>query len=109
MASDKETGQPVTLINVFEVPTEEVDGFVEGWNRIAEVLRHKDGFRDTVLHEAVSGEARFQFINIAHWDSAEAFRTAMADAGFQQASAGRAGKVAANPALYRVAVSITEF
>jgi heme oxygenase (mycobilin-producing) len=43
---------PVTLINVFEVPAEEVDAF-----------------RDTRLHRAVSPQARFQLVNVAHWDS----------------------------------------
>ena len=44
-------------------------------------------------------DADFRFVNIAEWESAEAFRAAMESSGFQQA-----GRVPypAHPALYRV-------
>lgn len=71
-ARDRETpgDGPITLINVFEVPAERVEEFFAQWRTIpAPIMAASPGFRDARLHRAVSSEARFQFVNVAHWDS----------------------------------------
>lgn len=117
---------PVTLINVFEIPAEQVDAFIEGWAERAKIMSTHPGFRDTRLHRALSPEGRFQLVNVAHWDSAESYAAARADDEFQasraatvadlhdrgvdvafgqgeKARAVRQGpRVVANPQLYRV-------
>ena len=83
--SSSTDGPPVTLINVFEVPAEHVDAFVANWRYRAELLSAKPGFLGTRLYRALSPGARFQLVNVASWESREAFRAATA-----------------NPDLYRI-------
>ena len=102
------TNSPVTLINVFEVPTEQVEVFIAGWRERAALMSTKPGFVDTRLHRALSPQTRFQLVNVAHWESREAMEAATADPEFQQritaAIADPRVPIAANPALYQVAV-----
>ncbi|MFE3444140.1 antibiotic biosynthesis monooxygenase family protein [Nocardia sp. NPDC059180] len=96
------TDNGVTFINVLEVPAEQVDAFIEQWRGRAALMRTAPGFRDVRLHRALLPDARFQLVNVAHWDSVEACEAA----GINQAvvaSVDEARKVAsANPALYEV-------
>jgi len=68
----------------------------------------KPGFVDTRLHRALSPQTRFQLVNVAHWESREAMEAATADPEFQQrisaAIADPRVPIAANPALYQIAV-----
>lgn len=104
--SRPKSDSPVTLINVFEVPTEQVDVFVAGWRERAELMSAKPGCLGTRLHRAISPGARFQLVNVARRESREAFRAATADPGFQQrteaATADPRASVSANPDFYRV-------
>jgi len=97
---------PVTLIHVFEVPAEHVDAFVDGWRERAALMSTKPGFLDTRLHRALLSEARFQLVNVARWESREAFEAATSDPEFRERTraAGSDPKipVCAHPALYRV-------
>jgi heme-degrading monooxygenase HmoA len=99
---------PVTLINVFEVPTEHVDAFIAGWAERAALMSTKPGFLDTRLHRALSPQTRFQLVNVARWETPEALHAATADPEFQQrisaAVADPQLPISANPALYQVAV-----
>ena len=96
---------PVTLINVFEIPAEQVDAFIEGWAERARIMTTHPGFRDTRLHRALSPEGRFQLVNVAHWDSAESTAAAHANPQWQASRAGLAQlapRAVANQQLYRV-------
>ena len=92
------------LINPFEVPQGQADeAFLAGWQRAAEYMRTQPGFVGTRLHRAVMAEARFRFVNIAEWESAEDFPAAVTSEGFRQlASNGPSGQ----PALYQLVRSI---
>lgn len=78
---------PITLINVFEIPADQIDAFIDGWAQRARIMSTRPGFRDTRLHRAVSPEGRFQLVNVAHWDSAESYAVARTDPGFQASRA----------------------
>jgi len=66
----------VTLINVFNVPAEKEAEFLENWKKTTEVFRKRTGFLETHLHKNTGvGNTTFQFINIAKWESAEAWKT----------------------------------
>jgi heme oxygenase (mycobilin-producing) len=96
---------PVTLINVFEIPAEQVDAFIEGWAERARIMTTRPGFRDTLLHRALSPEGRFQLVNVAHWDSAESTAAAHAAPEWQASRAGLAQlapRAVANQQLYQV-------
>jgi heme oxygenase (mycobilin-producing) len=109
MEENMSKGEPVTLINAIEVARDDLEAFKEGWLRLAALMAAAPGFRDAALHEAVSGEARFQLVNVAHWDSEQAWRDAASDPEMRAAAqqAGAADPVQAravhHPALYRTA------
>ena len=75
---------PVILINPFEVPKGKEDECLAFWEKAAAYLKQQPGFISTRLHRALSPEARFHFINIAEWQSAELFQAAVGSAGFQR-------------------------
>jgi heme-degrading monooxygenase HmoA len=89
----------VILINAFEVPAGEDDNFIRGWERARDFLRRQPGFVSTALHQSLAPDADFRFVNVAHWESAEAFRAAMAQSGFRESGA---MPYQFHPALYRV-------
>jgi quinol monooxygenase YgiN len=94
----------VTLINVFELPADEVDTFVEQWRVRAKLVGDAPGIRDFQLHKAKLPDTRFQLVNVAHWDSVEALEAAMANPAFQKALATVPDFVTAHPAVYDVVV-----
>lgn len=98
----------VTFINIFEIAPQDVDAFAEKWEQRAAIMSEKPGFIDTRLHRAQSPDGRFQLVNVAHWESQEAWEAAGADPKFAtRANAARDSKetpVTANPGLYDVVV-----
>jgi heme-degrading monooxygenase HmoA len=93
--------EAVILINAFEVPALDAENFVASWEKARDYLQSQPGFVDTVLHQAVTPDAEFQFVNIARWRTAEEFMAAVQRPGFGLAAAGLAG-YRPHPALYRV-------
>ena len=90
----------IVLINPFEVPQETSDEqFLAGWQQAADYLQAQPGFVDARLHRAVSPDPRFRFINVARWESPEAFRAAVSSDGFRQLATGTPPN---HPALYQV-------
>lgn len=101
--------EPLVLINLFSMPAEMVDDFVDQWEASIASARNAPGFRGTRLHRAIHPDAPYPVVNIARWDSVEdwqaAFDTYFAapgEGGGGQAD-GSWGTVAAHPALYSVA------
>jgi heme-degrading monooxygenase HmoA len=72
---------PVILINPFSIPKGREEEFLKMWNETAQLMKNQPGFIDTKLHRSLDPDARFQFINIAHWESAEAWQAAMSKVG----------------------------
>jgi heme-degrading monooxygenase HmoA len=109
--SQPANNSPVTLINVFEVATEHVDVFIAQWRERAALMSTKPGFLDSRLHRALSSQARFQLVNVAHWESREAWQAATADTEFQErisaVTADPQVLISANPALYQIAVEFS--
>ena len=68
--------EPVVLINAFEVPVGEDEAFLEEWQRGRDVLSRHEGYISTRLHRSLTPTADFRFVNVALWDSPEAFRAA---------------------------------
>lgn len=103
---------PVTIVNVFEVPAEQVEKFIAWWRTRAEIMAAAPGFRDARLHRAVSPQARFQVVNVAHWDSKAAHDEASGSAAAQDSLRALREdphmRVSANPAMYEVAAELRE-
>ena len=68
----------VTLINVFEVPEGMLEETVAMWTQSRDFLQTQPGYISTALHRSVGPDARYQLINIAKWDSIDAFDAATA-------------------------------
>jgi heme-degrading monooxygenase HmoA len=79
-------GEPVILINSFEVPLGEDESFLAGWDTAREVLRAQDGYLATRLHRSLSPDAEFRYVNVAQWASADAFRVATSRPAFRAAA-----------------------
>ena len=101
--------EPITLINVFEIRRDEVDEFVRGWQERAAFLSRQPGFRSLRLHSALSPDTRYQLVNVAEWESAEALQAATSQEYFQQSAqrSVREFAEAAHPAIYRVALEVS--
>jgi heme oxygenase (mycobilin-producing) len=93
--------EPLVLINVFEVPAEEAEQFIAAWEQVRDYLKSQPGYIDTALHQAVAPDVEFQFVNVAHWRTAEEFLAATQSPGFMQSAVGLAG-YPLHPNLYWV-------
>ncbi len=87
----------VTLINPFEVEPEREAEFVASWMQTATVFAGERGYLDTRLHRSLDPGARFRFVNVAHWSSAQSWADAMR--AFPPHEGGSPG-VKGSPALY---------
>jgi heme-degrading monooxygenase HmoA len=67
----------VVLINVFEVPEGQDDAFLAGWEEARGFMARQPGYVSTALHRSLDPSARFRFINVATWESPEAFTAAL--------------------------------
>ena len=74
---------PVVLINAFEVPEGQDEAFLAGWERARAFLATQDGHLSTHLHRSLSSGADFRLVNIARWQSPQAFQTATSRPGFK--------------------------
>ena len=92
--------EPVVLINAFEVPAADAEAFIAAWEKTRDYLRMQPGYVDTELHQALAPHVDFQFINIAHWRTAEDFTAALSSPGFREVASGFPSHQA-HPALYR--------
>jgi heme-degrading monooxygenase HmoA len=93
--------EPLVLINAFEVPGEEAEQFIAAWEKTRDYLATQPGYVGTALHQAVTPGAEFQFVNVAHWQTAQDFQAAIQSPGFRETAAGLAG-YRPHPALYQV-------
>ena len=64
----------VKLLNVFIVPEGKEEEFLTEWRTTANHFSHTKGFIETHLHRNTGkGNPTFSFINIATWESPEAW------------------------------------
>lgn len=91
----------VVLINVFEIPDGKRTESIAAWEAARDFLSAEPGYISTTLHEALEPDARFALINIAVWESTEAFEAATARMRAARAFQPPVG-LTATPALYRV-------
>jgi heme oxygenase (mycobilin-producing) len=89
----------VVLINAFEVPNGEDEGFLRAWDAARDALAQQPGYLGTKLHRSL-GPADFRFVNTARWSSPLAFAKAIGQADFQQAASSMPFR--SHPALYEV-------
>jgi heme oxygenase (mycobilin-producing) len=77
---------PIVLINAFEVPEGQDEAFLESWERARAFLATQPGYLSTGLHRSLSPRAEFRFVNVALWQSAQAFHAAISQPAFANAA-----------------------
>lgn len=92
----------VRFVNCFEVPGGREDEFLQAWLRVNASMAAKPGYVNHQLHRSTSPGARFTFVNLAVWESAQHWQDAH-DAGFRAMLAGPEWNgIRSTPALYDV-------
>jgi len=92
----------VTLINPFTVPEGREQEALAEWEAAAVFLRKQPGYISTNLHEAIAPGAKFHFINVAQWESPEAFQAAVSNPEFQELTKSAVENFPHYPALYTI-------
>jgi hypothetical protein len=99
-----ERAEPLVLINLFAMPPDLIDGFIQKWPGNIEKAKGAKGFRGTRLHRAIDPDAQYPVVNIARWDSAEDWRATVSEHFWLPGSPAPEGRFpVAHPALYTVA------
>lgn len=88
----------VTLVNLFCVSDEMESKFIESWHKTAEQMEQQPGFIDSTLHRNLEWDKTYQYINVAHWESSDAFREAQQAVDICEKKV----DIEAHPALYTV-------
>lgn len=63
----------VTLINSFEVPSGKLEESIKYWEACRDFLKGQPGYLSTKLHQSIKADARFQLVNVALWETPQAF------------------------------------
>ncbi len=90
----------IVLVNTFEVEPGKEDAFFVAWKRVSAVMEARPGFIHTRLHRSTSGS---RFVNVAEWESMEAFAAAINSPEFREAAAPLRELGRESPTLYEVA------
>lgn len=93
----------VVLINPFVVPRALRDEYLAKYHAVMERLSRQPGFLGGGLHRAVDpDDARFQFINVNRWASAEALHAGIAAVDPTEIFGDLTLRVEASPAVFTV-------
>jgi heme-degrading monooxygenase HmoA len=74
----------VTLINSFQVPAGRDEAFHALWTTTSRYFIARPGFVSLRLHRALNDDAPYRWVNVAVWESEEAFRAAHGTAEFRE-------------------------
>lgn len=78
LASAGPGGAEVVLINLFEVPKGQEENAIAAWTQARDFLKAEPGYVTAALHRALAPDARYALVNVARWESVEAFQAATA-------------------------------
>ncbi|MEL6317400.1 MAG: antibiotic biosynthesis monooxygenase family protein [Pseudomonadota bacterium] len=73
-ASARRERETVVLINTFMVPGAMEDAFLQWWRIMKPLFAMQPGFVSAKLHRSLDQGERYRFVNIAEWESTEAYR-----------------------------------
>ena len=93
----------VVLINAFVVPETLRDEYLTKYHAVMERLSVQPGFLGGGLHQALDpAKARFQFVNVNRWASANAFHAGIAAVNPTEVFGDLTQHIEASPALFAV-------
>ena len=94
---------PVTLINVFTVPTGKEEEFVKWWQNVKADITKQPGFISGKFHRSIKPDSQFNFINVAIWENEAVYWNAYEKSVTPMKEKLRQLGVEMTPALYHVA------
>lgn len=68
--------ETIVLINPFTVPAGKIEESVKFWEKARDFLQDEPGYISTKLHQSIQPDATYQLVNVAEWESGEAFASA---------------------------------
>ena len=95
----------VHLISPVEVGSEDEEAFLDGWRRLTDWLRGREGFLAARLHRSACASARFRFVGMSIWEDQAAIATVMGDPEFLDLS--KSIPVAISPSVYELIEEVT--
>ena len=102
--------EPITLINAFTVPVDETEEFLRRWKNTAAIMAGQPGFVRARMYRSVADDAELRFVNVAEWESRQAFEQVTANPDFRTATqrvlAAPDLHIVPRPAVYEVAVDL---
>ena len=87
------------LVNILVVDPDEADELLAAWTADAAFMKGRPGFISTQLHRGIAGSGTF--VNVAVWESVDAFRDAFSSPEFQEKLAHYPPSTTATPHLVR--------
>lgn len=97
-----DNSQHVTVINPIIVPTGKEAEALAIWDRYAEYFSKQPGYIGTKLHKALDPEAKFHYINVAEWKSADDFVRALNSDDLKSIGKGFPQDMPHYPSMYQV-------
>lgn len=100
-ANAESHAENVVLINTFTVPADVLEETIVYWEQARDFLKTQPGYVSTKLHQSLSPDAKYLLVNVAEWESADAFKAATT---LMQSSASlpTINGVVPGPQLYKV-------
>jgi len=92
----------VKVINPIEVPSGMGAEALAIWDAYADVFRKQPGYIGTQLHRSVDPNAKFLFINVAEWRSAEDFLRALDSDEIKAIGQGFPAEMPHYPSVYEI-------
>lgn len=75
-----------TAIVSYKVNYDDVDNFLNAYDRANDFLKKQSGHVSSTLHRSMSSNAPFRFVNVAKWKTVEDFRRATQSTEYLEAS-----------------------
>ncbi len=76
MVKEMKRENHVVLINTFTVPEGKLQESIVYWEKSRDFLKGQPGYVSTKLHKSLKPDATFELVNVAVWESADAFMAA---------------------------------
>ena len=92
----------IIVINSIVVPEGKEAKALEIWDSYAEYFRKQPGYIDTKLHKSLDPKAKFHFINVATWKSADDFMKALNSDEIKKIGEGFPQDMPHYPSMYQI-------
>lgn len=92
----------ITIVNPIEIPAGREEEALEIWDRYADYFKNQPGYVGTRLHRSLDPKAKFHLVNIAEWESMDAFVAALHNEEIKSVGEGFPSDMPHYPAPYEV-------